>query len=279
MIKKILKHIVNGTLVESIRNRENVRKHKKWDEILKSGREFFDMPLSTGTFLRLPLSFGSSKKIYLYDAEKEEVEFVCSSLKKGDVFLDIGAHIGYFSVAVSPIVGNIGQVHSFEPTPGTFSKLKANIEANKLSNVKLNNLGLSNEKTTLQIHHNSKNEAFNSIAKGDEFFDMSTEIECVQLDDYWKNQMNSSQVDFIKIDVEGWEVFVFEGAREMLSAPNRPAILLEFSQANQTRAGKSCSELYYLLKSYGYEFFELDGGLKPFSFVPEFNGSINILAR
>jgi len=73
----------------------------------------------------------------------EITDVLKKNVKKGDTVVDIGAHIGYFTIILSDLVGNDGKVIAFEPNPITFSILKKNIETNSLSNVILENLAIS----------------------------------------------------------------------------------------------------------------------------------------
>jgi tRNA/tmRNA/rRNA uracil-C5-methylase (TrmA/RlmC/RlmD family) len=70
---------------------------------------------------------------------------ITSRLKQGDVFLDIGANIGYFSILASTILKGSGEVHSFEPIKSVFNQLKDNIELNELKNVNIHNFALGSE--------------------------------------------------------------------------------------------------------------------------------------
>lgn len=274
-------HLKNGTLLKHLSNRKQVAKHKEWERFEQNSSKFMDMPTFGGVKLRLYKDFGSSRKVFAYDAEKEEVSLVYNYLQEGDVFIDIGAHIGYFTVTSAAKVGESGQVHAFEPTPRTYEKLTENVEINAFGNVKCNNIGLSDEPGTLVLNTHPENEAYNSIGKIDKEGVVSVQIETVTLDDYAERLGLVGKIAFIKIDVEGWETFVFKGATKVLSAEEAPVMMLEFSYANQEAAGSSCRELANLLTQFGYAFYLYDSQkqkLEKFTLTDDYRSSYNLFA-
>jgi hypothetical protein len=86
----------------------------------------------------------------------KEIKYI---LKKGSVFIDGGANIGYYSLIASKIVGNQGIVIAFEPTPLVFNYLKKNIKENKSNNILLSDKGLFSSKKELSFLLKSKSEA------------------------------------------------------------------------------------------------------------------------
>jgi|GEM_PF-746922 len=262
MISKILRHIKQGTLLERFKKRKLYKKEKEWARFLASDQEWFDMITDNGAILRLPKSMGSSKKHYVYDAEKDEVNLITALLNEGDTFLDIGAHIGYFTVsAAQKLVYGTGQVFSFEPTPTTLERLRTNIKANDFKNVTVCNKALSDKPGITVIYENPLNDGYNSLASAEmPATATAVEIETITLDSFALENDLMGKTDIIKIDVEGWERFVFMGAHQLLTQQPQPLIMLEFSEKNQRAAGGSCKELRDLLKTYGYELYLMTQG-------------------
>lgn len=280
-LDSLVVHLKNGTLIKQLVNRKQVAMHKKWEKLEESSSEFLDMTTFGQAKLRLYKTFGSSKKVFAYDAEKEEVSLVYNFLQKGDVFIDIGAHIGYFTVTAAAKVGDTGQVHAFEPTPKTYEKLTENVQINTLKNVKCNNIGLSDEPGVLSLNTDPQNEAYNSIGKIAKEGVVSVQINTVKLDDYAEQHELIGKIAFIKIDVEGWETNVFKGASKVLSAQEAPVIMLEFSYANQIAAGSSCQELANSLTQFGYRLYTFNSKqrkLELFTLTNEYRGSYNLFA-
>ena len=83
--------------------------------------------------------------------EKRYADFFCSKVQEGDVVVDVGAHIGYFSLLASERVGDEGYVYSFEPVPRNYERLMRNLKVNQVENVKAYNLGLSDKSETLSF--------------------------------------------------------------------------------------------------------------------------------
>lgn len=143
--------------------------------------------------------------------------------------LDIGANIGYFSLLLSAKVGERGQVFSFEPHPQIFLNLKHNIS--KASNCSLHQFALSdkNGQTILFVPVDfNKNEGTASLEQHENSKQII--IETKTMDQVFTHQ----KIDLIKIDVEGHELSVFEGGRNVLSQVN--IILFEDFKGSQSPA-------------------------------------------
>lgn len=280
-LKSLLFHIKQGTLLHRLKNQKLVQKHKEWERFENQKEAYLDIETFGGSVLRLYKDFGSSRKIYAYDSEKEEVGWIYRLLKQGDVFIDIGAHIGYFTVTAAAKVGEGGEVHSFEPTPRTFKKLEENVAINKFRHVRCNNLGLSDSEGTLTLNTHPQNEAYNTVGQINAEGVISFEIKTLPLDAYCESHNLTDRVSVIKIDVEGWETPVFSGASKLLSSKSAPLILLEFSYANQLAAGSSCQELAEMLTSFGYSLYTFHSGknqFEPFVLTPNYRESYNLFA-
>ena len=137
-------------------------------------------------------------------------KIVKKTVKEGEVVLDIGAHIGYYTLLFARLVGKKGKVYAFEPDPKNFALLKRNVEANGYNNVVLEQKAVSDKGGKVMLHLGERS-AHHSILKNKYSGDRSVEVESVRLDDYIK-----SRVDFIKIDVEGAEYFAFKGMQSVL---------------------------------------------------------------
>lgn len=147
-------------------------------------------------------------------------EIINSLLEENSVALDIGANIGITSLLLAHKLKK-GQVIGFEPGTNLYNTYKLNMEKNNLQNVHPINAAVSSETRTVSFHENS---AYGHI-------DMSNkerQITSVRLDDFmmFKGLKN---VDFIKIDVEGREWDVLNGAGSLVTSENGPLIYLEFN--------------------------------------------------
>lgn len=156
------------------------------------------------------------------EREGDVNETILSGLKKGDVFIDVGANVGYYSVLAGKIVGETGQVISIEPIPDTARVLNLNLKLNRLKNVKVLRKAAWNSNELISMH----------IPKG--FFGMASiyephgvadilEVEGFTLD----GLPEVKKVDFLKIDAEGSEYPILEGARKTLKTTRH--VVLEAS--------------------------------------------------
>lgn len=142
--------------------------------------------------------------------EEGLTKMVLEYLKPGDTFFDIGAHFGYFTLLASSIVGERGQVHSFEPTPSTFAILQSNVGGG--SNVILNNCAVFSKETTLSFNdYGAEYSAFNSSTneRADRPNPPTFEAQAISLDQY----ICSKKIvpSFVKIDAEGAEYQILTG--------------------------------------------------------------------
>jgi FkbM family methyltransferase len=161
-------------------------------------------------------------------------------LNPGNIFVDIGANLGYFTLMASRLVGHFGKVFAFEPGTQAYTYCKKNIELNKLFNVKLYKNGLWNEKKTLMIS-DSNQLGFNHIS------DNGDSVECILLDSLYLTP------DLIKIDIEGAEPYALQGMVETLKRCH-PAIIMEVNRrCLKSFFGKDAEDVWIQLTDLGYE--------------------------
>jgi len=167
-------------------------------------------------------------------------------LKPGMVVIDCGAHIGEYSVHFSQLVGKEGHVYAFEPDPRPFELLERNIESNHVSNVTLNRIAVDETDGTASFVLR-RDAAASSLEAVDSSSSTRT-ISCrtISLDSYVREHA-LHRVDALKIDVEGSEVAVLRGARDMIAA-FRPGIMVLDCHSNSWQV----AEIADLLAEFGY---------------------------
>ncbi|MGD1701216.1 FkbM family methyltransferase [Dapis sp. BLCC M229] len=101
------------------------------------------------------------KKGHAY--ESEIFQLICRFLGRNDSFIDIGAHIGYYSILAAKIVGSQGKVFAFEPELSNYQKILENINLNHLNNIKLFNLAVGSETKQTQIFFNQDNDGGHAL--------------------------------------------------------------------------------------------------------------------
>jgi FkbM family methyltransferase len=200
------------------------------------------------------------RMIYCRNFEMAERAFVNQFLRPGDVFVDVGANIGLFTLIAASCVGPTGKVIAFEPTAATYTRLVDNVRLNGLSNVDCIKSGLSDHTGKLELARSSDGfDAWNSFASPTKGSAISHEaVDVVEWDRFAKMNRFADRVTMMKIDVEGWESKVIAGGKEMLSRPDSPVLQVEFTDDAAEAAGSSCDYLYASLESLGYRMFVYD---------------------
>jgi FkbM family methyltransferase len=211
--------------------------------------------------------------------EPEIIRIFEKFLRPGMVLFDVGGHVGQYSLVGSRLVGDTGSVHSFEPDPRTFAWLKSNVEANRLTNVHVNQMALAGETGEKQFFFATpKDIGSNSLSKPSNFSGRTAIVRCMTIDDYMKEH-GLTRVDMMKIDVEGAESFVLAGASSILNMAEKPLIVIEFEEARQKAFGNSCEKLATLLRARGYDLYRIGGApFAEYTPLPNDAPSFNILA-
>ena len=169
-----------------------------------------------------------------------------SILKDGNIFFDLGANIGFYSVLGSNFVGKKGIVISFEPTPDTRKYLSKNILANDIHNVVVESLAISN-KTGKAFFEVTDNSECNSIVLDENVVSGMIEIDTISIDDYCiKNNINS--IDLIKMDIEGQEYNALLGMKNINKKSKNLKIIFEFNAEN---LNKNNQQPFIILKTLG----------------------------
>jgi len=196
--------------------------------------------------------------------EANLTNFLLRFLKHSDTFVDVGAHIGFYSMLASEIVGENGKIYSFEPTPRTFKTLKENTK--KLKNVHLFNIALSNKEGRIDFSdYGPGYGAYNSgHPNGAALLNKKPRkitVETKTLDSILKLENISPNI--IKLDAEGLEYKILQGMSNTLSKTNRPIITLEVAGDRQWKNNYDNS--IKLLLENDYKVFEINtvGLIKP----------------
>ena len=149
-----------------------------------------------------------------------EIELLKKHIKKGDTVLDIGANIGFYATILSDLVGDNGNIHCFEPDVTNFNHLKKTTASYK--NIIINNKAVGPKTETIKIY-TSKNLNVDHRTYKPEEFDKEIAIDAVSIDDYLK----WAKVDFIKMDIQGFEIEAVKGMKETLKNNPKVKILIK----------------------------------------------------
>lgn len=192
-------------------------------------------------------------KRYQIRLDPAEIQFIREQVKKDSTVVDIGAHKGGYLYWLSKGVGPSGKVFAFEPQPTLFKYLQTTLQSLKLDQVHLEQKGVSSEAGTFDFFipgdGTSPGATLNQeLAQKESGRNIS--IETVALDEYFKDR--TEKINFIKIDVEGHELAVFQGALELLKK-DRPILLFECEERHQN--GQSILDTFSYLQDLGYQGF------------------------
>ncbi len=191
--------------------------------------------------------------------ELKFMEYLLTKIEKPLVF-DIGANIGHHSLFLSKFSN---EIHSFEPYEVAFKRLKEKIKTNNLKNIKLNEFGLGERNESLEFYvPPENNQGIGSFVKGQIAADKSLILEIKKGDDY-VNLNSIVKLDFIKIDIEGFEKYALMGLAQTIKK-NRPIIMMEYLSAKESNL-ENADEIMGLLST-DYKIYQLDLVAKFFLF-------------
>ena len=158
-----------------------------------------------------------------------DTKIIRDNIKEGDIVIDVGANIGYYTLIFAQLVGASGKVFAFEPEPKNFEILKKNIEVNNYQNIIAEQKIVSDESGMVKLFIAEKGIVGHRLQQKTDS-QKFIEVESIILDNYLKNLNLSEKINFIKIDVEGAEVKVLEGSKIMIEKSDQLKIFTEFNR-------------------------------------------------
>ena len=203
-----------------------------------------------GCRMRLDLAEYNQRRAYFGCHEEAEIRMLRKRLQPGMVVVDVGANLGYHTALFASAVGKDGMVLSVEPAPPVFARLKAMVDENHLSQVRILNAALSDKRGELQLNVLSPSSNFSSTAAplpgGDAFM-----VPAMMLDDVL-DEAGIQSVDLLKLDAMGHEPFILRGARRSLMQRRIKAVHCEFYGWWLQQQGESVESLWELLVDAGF---------------------------
>lgn len=204
--------------------------------------------------------------IYFRLDEYDDMMFTLRYLRPGDVFLDVGANIGIYSLLASSVNGG-AQVLAFEPHPTASDRLRENAALNRLTNIQVIEAALG-EETGLGQMTTDLFEQNRIAGSGDT--GIGTTVRLATLDDELRQQrIDPACVAMVKIDTEGFESRVLRGAASLLSCTPGPVWIVELLGFG-ARYGSDDAEILSLFARHGYT---------PFQFNAERNEVVGVRDR
>jgi FkbM family methyltransferase len=261
---RVWRHLRSGTLLVRLNlhwiEHMRPRREARWPA-LASRKQVVEISLQHGVRLRLHTDSELSRLLWQGGFELGERQFLNRFLRAGDTFADVGANIGMFTAIAARLVGETGRVLAFEPCATTFARLEENIALTGSSAISAFPLALSDNDGDAQLTTAAEGyDAWHSLAapaahSGD---GGSETVKTQRLDRFAEEHALAGAITAMKIDVEGWEAHVLAGGRELLSRPDAPLLLVEFTDDAAVAAGTTCQALYAKLEELGYTMFLYD---------------------
>lgn len=191
-----------------------------------------------------------------------ETKMLRSLIKPNMRAVDIGAHIGYFTVMMADLAGEGGRVFAFEPEPKNFELLSKNIALNRFSNVSLHNLALGDKSGERELFTDNFNLGNPSFARKNiprESTGEGIDVSVKTLDEILPA---GEQIDFIKIDVQGAEALALAGAKQTLGRVK--AMIVEFWPYGLRNVGSDPLNFLQGLTEQGFSLYVISEAKKEF---------------
>lgn len=214
-----------------------------------------------GALYQLDLSDYQEWLVYFY-CKSDSSDHVLKYLKQSETIFDIGANIGQTALNMlktQQLKGLNATIYAFEPYPKTFHKLETNIALNKSSHIRAFNIGLSTEKGMLYMtqHSPSNSGGFRMTQKSTN----TISVPVISLDEF-VSENHITKIDFIKIDVEGFEIQVIEGAKKAIET-FKPILIFEYSLENIKAQNGDIESLFNQLLEMEYNIQTKEGITNP----------------
>src|SRR4051812_9965777 len=181
-----------------------------------------------------------------------EIRFLRRNLRRGQVAVDIGCHKGAYTYWMRRSVGASGAVYAFEPQPKQVAYLREAFSAMRYDNVELVPMAVSDRTGETTLHVPAMSTHFASLEMRSEERGARSEmiVDVTTLDDFFESSKRRQPPSFLKIDVEGHELSVLNGAGRTLEQ-HHPIILIECEARH--RADHDVQPVFNFLQSLGYK--------------------------
>jgi FkbM family methyltransferase len=213
--------------------------------------------LPEGFYINLNPSEHIQQQLFWYGYyEKELGNMIKKVLNPGDVFFDVGANIGYFSLLAATSDPTV-KVVAFEPVKDLFQKLERNVLVNGLKNIIVVHtaVGEINEEKEIFLAGNN-NLGMSSFHQPENYSGRKEKVKVLALDD-WFQTLGLSRLDLIKLDIEGSELNALKGMRNMLEK-FKPLLLIEINPDTLSMFGLIPKNIYDYLNQLNFDGYIID---------------------
>lgn len=192
--------------------------------------------------------------------EPQELSWIFNNVKEGDICINVGANVGYFSSVMSKIVGKSGKVYAIEANPNFEQYIKKNSYNIKTNNVSILMFAAGSYTGEIDLFINTDNCGDNRVFDPEiitnvvhDHFSSKKELIKVRIDKV-DNLVNSDKVDIVLIDCQGWDHEVIRGMKNIISI-SMPKILTEFVPKWITDLGEDPAQILKEYQDFGYDLF------------------------
>ncbi len=195
---------------------------------------------------------GISRELALYGVhEKNSTAEVKTVITPGMKILEVGANIGYYALIETKLAGPSGHLYAIEPAPHNFAALKKNLELNGIRNADIHQAAFGEKRDKAKFYVYDRGNLSSFLKREDMGMKYEeVEVEIMTLDDFLKFK----KVDFIRMDVEGYEKEILKGSEKALAEGNRPKyFFIEIHSELLHKKGSSAREIVEFLRNHGYE--------------------------
>jgi FkbM family methyltransferase len=168
------------------------------------------------------------------------------NVREGQVIIDVGANVGYYTIQLSKKIGSTGKIIAIEPDTDTFDILRQNCNLNNLNNVELQNVAVGAKNEKIKLFRSDTHSGISSLVEN--VGSNSITIDAITLDGLLGDKYK--KINWVKIDVEGYEVFVLKGAEKSLSRIE--TILIEIHEEILRQNDQSPQDVIQILKESGF---------------------------
>jgi len=174
------------------------------------------------------------------------------NIKPGMRGIDLGANIGYYALIEAELVGKTGRIHAIEPGPDNVELLKKNLKANNADDIFTVSQYLIGDHDGTEKFYLSACSNRHSMSNVDKVG--SIEVPMLTLDSFMeKKGIKPEDIDFLRMDIEGYEVMAFQGMQKILNAKTPFKIFMEFHPRYYAQWGWSFEKLLDFLASHGFK--------------------------
>jgi len=174
--------------------------------------------------------------------EAGTTRLVSQIVKPGMVVVDIGAHVGYFTLLAARLAGPAGKIYAFEPEPANHALLKENVQRNGYTNVEVVNKAVSDQTGSTVLFISSMDTGSNSLYQGRSSDGDQVTVEMIEFDSFHADNGNP-HIDLMKVDIEGAEIKAIQGMEKLLGNQDRPDLIIEFCPFLLKNAGHEPGEM------------------------------------